>query len=1203
MNFICRTRGNTNPTGKNKVWVCFENSDRRYAEEATADILDVCDCAVYTVKTFKKYSIEETKEIIDGVSLFVLVVTENFLEKNSDAYNVEYRFAKEKHIPILPILFGNASLSIAFNNVCGDIQFLDKYGANDFGDGYYKKLQTYFKNIFATDEEIAKIKEHFDSYIFLSYRKKDRKYAKELMQEIHKNEDYDSVAIWYDDYLIPGENFNELIDTHLKEADMFALVVTPNLVNEENYVQTIEYPRAIELHKVILPFELASTNVAELKSKYQAIPDAIAIKDSERVKNSLNQFIKGIKKKEKTTEKEYYLGLAFIKGVDVEINYQKGLLMITNAAEAGFKEAVRQLAILYAYGFGVKQDIDTELFWKERYVSLLKKEYEEKKTDQSYEEYQSALLSVIQDYENYNVEPKKIQDTYSLLLENCEKAGKQDYYYLNAKYEIIYKKNLDADPESAINDFEEYIKENKDNPAGAIFVISAKLDAIHAEISALYTLETSNSPKRKNKIKAIDNKLVECEKLIEESKTQLSESGYNTSKSNLLVIKNNFYLFIDPKESEKYSKENIACCKNIYEIERSDFSKLKLAEAYSLNSVHQNNYQSSLSKAIKLIVDIVKNKYHKNAYWALIKDLNNADKYPTSTVLEREIYYKLVSDLFVYLRSKERVWDKETEEIIVCSSGYYRLNCKNQKVVTIYGLAETNMDALLSDVRPSYIEFITDELAYFHTYIKQYYCLKKYKTVVKIYKILEPFFDGIEGDKYFNSALAVIYRDMRTIYKNLKDEENYNEFNKKLTLLVNQDPNIFAVINSLQKTHTALFEATKISNIEAKRKAYIQLVEFEKYRGFYNYFAIYDFHKRIVELLRILDINNPEYLNYINYSIELALQLFKREGVTAESLTMLCHSLFFKVAYYIENNGIDYALRITNYLDKLLASFLQGKDHYRHQFLAYKHLINEIYLEIYTNKEEAGKIDEYKKNIQATKTEIFEYLLDSFERIICLCDGYIENKEKYAYAKVMDGFKTPYVTINELTKTFYLIEGDDTFDALELKKLKELYQTATSKIAAIKETVDSIESDNLDYLRFKYIINPSQSNFTSFIKERKKQRKEKQLDNLLEDYIYHLKHFNARPNYARMQNIGIEEHKLGKWLIEEDDALDEGYALIENSTNHLLECFVGDNCDYTMKLLAENYQLFSYGTMIQIYSKRYSDIARCFEKLLEKNEG
>ena len=54
-------------------------------------------------------------------------------------------------------------------------------------------------------------------------------------------------------FLIPGENFHDSIAAALEQSSLFALAVTPNLVNEPNYVMSIEYPMAKEAKKRCFP--------------------------------------------------------------------------------------------------------------------------------------------------------------------------------------------------------------------------------------------------------------------------------------------------------------------------------------------------------------------------------------------------------------------------------------------------------------------------------------------------------------------------------------------------------------------------------------------------------------------------------------------------------------------------------------------------------------------------------------------------------------------------------------------------------------------------------------------------------------------------------------------------------------------------------------------------------------------------------------
>jgi hypothetical protein len=64
-----------------------------------------------------------------------------------------------------------------FNQMCGNLQFLDKSNRDKTTISYEEKLEKYLASVLTGDELTKKIREAFDAYIFLSYRKKDRKYA------------------------------------------------------------------------------------------------------------------------------------------------------------------------------------------------------------------------------------------------------------------------------------------------------------------------------------------------------------------------------------------------------------------------------------------------------------------------------------------------------------------------------------------------------------------------------------------------------------------------------------------------------------------------------------------------------------------------------------------------------------------------------------------------------------------------------------------------------------------------------------------------------------------------------------------------------------------------------------------------------------------------------------------------------------------
>lgn len=52
------------------------------------------------------------------------------------------------------------------------------------------------------------------------YRKKDRVHADALMRQIHSYEALRDIAIWYDEYLVPGENFEKNIRERLETSEL-----------------------------------------------------------------------------------------------------------------------------------------------------------------------------------------------------------------------------------------------------------------------------------------------------------------------------------------------------------------------------------------------------------------------------------------------------------------------------------------------------------------------------------------------------------------------------------------------------------------------------------------------------------------------------------------------------------------------------------------------------------------------------------------------------------------------------------------------------------------------------------------------------------------------------------------------------------------------------------------------------------------------
>ena len=380
-NLKYKTRGNVTPQGKPKVYFCCHPKDfDLYFETISDEILSKQNCSVwYTDGEIVDF--EEHLTDLKEMQMFVMPVTSELLNIPNYALEVEFPFANENHIPVLPLM-QESGLEEVFNTKCGDLQFLDKHNTDVTAISYDEKLGKYLSSVLIGDELAEKIRAAFDAYVFLSYRKKDRKYAQELMRLIHKNDFCRDIAIWYDEFLTPGENFNDSIKDALQKSGLFVLTVTPNLINEKNYIMTTEYPMAKKEGKRVLPAELVPTDKMQLSEKYEGIPVCTDAHNDAELTNALLEAIRSmaIKENDASPEHNFFIGLAYLGGVDVEVDHDRAVSLITSAAEAGLAEAVDKLVEMYRTGLGVERSYETGILWQKKKIALAEASYNDNPT-------------------------------------------------------------------------------------------------------------------------------------------------------------------------------------------------------------------------------------------------------------------------------------------------------------------------------------------------------------------------------------------------------------------------------------------------------------------------------------------------------------------------------------------------------------------------------------------------------------------------------------------------------------------------------------------------------------------------------------------------------------------------------------------------------------------------------------------------------
>ena len=369
----CRTRGDSKPNNKPNVYFSTHPEDFPiYFDLLAQEILKYNNCAIWYGTVQRDMDDPEHLMDLDQMQLFVFPITTRFLENESVAQH-EFRYALKKQIPVLPIAV-EKGLEKRFMDAFGSLQLIDRTSEDLTAMGYEERLSRFLSSVLISDETAQRIREAFDAFVFLSYRKKDRAYAHELMHLIHKSEVWERIGIWYDEFLVPGKDFDEEISDNLRKCRAFVLSVTASLIEDEkNYIERIEYPAAKELGMPIFPFLLQETDLEALQRRYPGCPDCVNVEDSHMTEYLLESHKQlAIKPKAQDAIHNFFIGLAYLGGIGVERDIRRAKKLISGAAEEGLPEAMEKLVTMYRNGEGIERDYDEALNWQIRYADRMK---------------------------------------------------------------------------------------------------------------------------------------------------------------------------------------------------------------------------------------------------------------------------------------------------------------------------------------------------------------------------------------------------------------------------------------------------------------------------------------------------------------------------------------------------------------------------------------------------------------------------------------------------------------------------------------------------------------------------------------------------------------------------------------------------------------------------------------------------------------
>lgn len=381
LKFVSRGNGSV---GKSRIYLLYHEEDfEAHVRPLMEQILALQDCLIFYRDPKSNETDALDEPTIRRFQLMIVLVTESLLLRPQEHFADELQLAEQCNVPMLPILTDTGLLDL-YTQCFENIQFLARDNHDPTAIPYEKKLADYLQGILTDDDLTRRISRAFRAHLFISYRKKDRQHAQRFMRLIHQDESLRDMAFWYDEYLVPGEDFSLSIQEALRRCDIFALIITPNLVNEDNYVRSTEYPMAQACQRDhILAAELQPTARSQLSQLYPGLPEIISPTESEKLHRVMNDLLPsgtGSKMKRPADaqeappennemdadERDFLRGLAYLTGTEVETDAAYGLSLLRAVADRGYRPAIRKLVYVYRFGQGTAIDHGEALSWMKK---------------------------------------------------------------------------------------------------------------------------------------------------------------------------------------------------------------------------------------------------------------------------------------------------------------------------------------------------------------------------------------------------------------------------------------------------------------------------------------------------------------------------------------------------------------------------------------------------------------------------------------------------------------------------------------------------------------------------------------------------------------------------------------------------------------------------------------------------------------------
>ncbi|PTU82509.1 hypothetical protein BUZ62_12520, partial [Staphylococcus pasteuri] len=243
---------------------------------------------------------------------------------------------------------------------------------------YKVNLKKYFNENFNVYKRLSERVNPYKAKVFISYRKKDKIKLLKLLYLIRNLTYFNPIEIWYDDYLNPGENYNSVIYENIQNCDFVLLLVTENCLERGNYIERIEYPKALQHGKKVIPVSIEEEDISKIREVYEELDEVINLnKNPQELERRIKDIsmMSTVLTENLTAEETGELALKYLE--DFKINNTQGLKLLIDSAKENYGPAMNKLGKLYFEGNMIEKNIEKSIYWLDRSLIVILQQFED----------------------------------------------------------------------------------------------------------------------------------------------------------------------------------------------------------------------------------------------------------------------------------------------------------------------------------------------------------------------------------------------------------------------------------------------------------------------------------------------------------------------------------------------------------------------------------------------------------------------------------------------------------------------------------------------------------------------------------------------------------------------------------------------------------------------------------------------------------